>query len=69
MDDNYFSLKIEIAIWGVAGSLISIAIMQNKTENKSRINVYGCLGFFLGIFGIFLALLARSDLPKERRSE
>jgi len=41
VDDNYFPLKIGIAIWGVAGSLISIAIMQNKTENRNRINIYG----------------------------
>ncbi|MDQ7824217.1 MAG: hypothetical protein RDV48_15550 [Candidatus Eremiobacteraeota bacterium] len=68
MDDSSLLVKIGIFVWSVAGSLGSIAIMQNKTANKFRINVYACLGFFGGVFGILLALVAQSDMQKENQS-
>ena len=49
-----------VIFWSFLGAIVSALIMQGKTKDQGKIFVYVILGFFLGIFGILLALAAQA---------
>ena len=59
-------LIIGVIVWGAIWGFVAYSIVLNRGYPKEDANKWEFVGFFLGIIGVFIAMVAKPDIRNQQ---